>query len=314
MEATARPEAQVIRSRTLRGAAARSVAFVCAVASLCSFHLPALAAEPAYSFRNPFHPEQCDRAVVFADRLLARDPASKRGRLIRAEGLLCKGLDDDPWALDEAFALLRLLAADEPHNFFVRLELADAERKRFPLSDEAESSLRQTEALLRSAEVGAARRELEAHVSENQAAMERRAARILPLVDERWTQYTAGTLTAAGMAQLVSLLVLLGPGGVDDAERSLDGFLATYPDAALATVYRGEVLWARGALRESEAVYRNAERLLCGSGQVKLSHDCLLARGRLQHLGRLDGKRPHGELSVGHRHERRTTMKHIRPP
>lgn len=266
--------------------APRLVALAVVIASASSLTLPASAVEPAYSFRNPFHPEQCERAIRFADRLLEREPANRRGRLIRAEGYLCKGLNDDPVALDQAIFLLSQSVAEQPDNFFARLELADAEYKRFPLSGRAEAALEQLGDLLHSDRLGAARHELESHVTEKRAAAERRVARTLPLLQRYGAHYQADTLPPPAMAELVSLLVLTGTDGVARAAQLLDAFLARHPDATLATLYRGEILLARGAVFDARSLYREAANQLCRANAPQQRHDCSLARRRITELER----------------------------
>ncbi|MFI5364029.1 MAG: hypothetical protein ACHQ4J_00245 [Candidatus Binatia bacterium] len=203
--------------------------------------------------------------------------------MILAEGWLCKGLDDNPAALDLAIDLLRQRVAEEPSNFFARLELADAIRKRYPLSGEAQSALRQAGGTLASADVGAAREELAQYVHENSAAIEQQRLHTLPLVESRLAELKAGTLSPADMAGLVILLADTGPDGVGYAQRSLETYLAVRPDDMLATLYQAEILRARGKVQRCPPLYSKAVALLCHD-DTPPSSACALARWRLEQL------------------------------
>ena len=172
-------------------------------------------AQRAFSYHSPFHPEECEHALHFAPQ----HADSRRARLILSEGLLCRGLQDDPAALDAAIAHLRTIAAEEPANFFVQLDLADALRKRFPLSDAAETQLRSVRALLDRSDVGAARAELTTYIDENLAAVIEYRARLLPLLEHSRAAFTAGTLPAAEVRDLISLLSLTGSDGLSQANQ-----------------------------------------------------------------------------------------------
>lgn len=142
-----------------------------AAAVVLGFNASAAIADPAYSYRSPFHPEQCEKAIVAGRRAVAADAENRRARLILAEGLLCRGLQGDSQALDAAIALLEQTVTDEPANFFAQLELADALRQRSPVSEQAERALQHARDLLAAADVGAARQELAAYIDENLAAV-----------------------------------------------------------------------------------------------------------------------------------------------
>lgn len=263
-----------------------AAAIIAGAALFTSLFLPpALAAQPAYSFQSPFSAEQCDRAIVAARQELTRDGSRSHGRLLLAEGLLCRGLEDDPTALDSAAEILRQIVRDEPANFFAQLELADALRKRFPLSDEAQTMLGRARQLLDGTDVGAARQRLAQYIDDNLAAMAEQHARTLPLVQTRAAALATGTLPPADMAGFVILLAQTGPDGVVQAERSLETYLTRHYDDMLATLYRAELLRAGGAAERARPLYADAEARLCHAGTVQ-SSECSLARWRLEQLDR----------------------------
>lgn len=57
---------------------------------------------------------------------MQRTPNEGRARLIRAEALLCRGLEDDREALDEAIDGFTDVVGREPENFFARLYLGES--------------------------------------------------------------------------------------------------------------------------------------------------------------------------------------------
>lgn len=242
-------------------------------------------AEPAYSFHSPFHPQQCDRAIDAGHRQLDRDPSDGTGRMLVAEGLLCRGLEDDPGALDAAIGMLRQIAADQPAHFFAQLELADALRKRFPLSDDAQAALLRARDLLQTADVGAARQELTDYIDENLAAVAQHRAGALPFLEESAQRLATNTLSPAEMAGFISVLAQTGPEGLLGAEQRLDTYLMRHTDDALATLYRAELLRGRVLPETSRRLYAEAEARLCDRPRAEAeSPECRLARSRERQL------------------------------
>jgi tetratricopeptide (TPR) repeat protein len=201
--------------------------------------------------------------------------------MLVAEGLLCEGLEDNPAALDAAARMLRRLVADEPLNFFAALDLADALRKRFPLSDEAQAALRRARQLLANADVGAARRDLTDYIDENLAAIAQQRATLLPLLRGKANALESGRLSASDMADSVILLSETGRDGIEQAERDVDVYLALHPGDTLGTLYRAEILRLEGQDAQSLPLYAEAARGLCVAGAVPSSY-CSLARWRLK--------------------------------
>jgi hypothetical protein len=229
--------------------------------------------------------------------------------MILAEGLLCRGLDDDPEALDAAAVLLRNVAAEEPANFFAQLELADALRKRFPLSDEAWSAARHALEMLGRADVGAARPDLTGYLTENLAAMDAQRRQAAPALARHAAGLAAGTLSPAEIREYLNLLVLTGPEGLTRAAAAVDAYLARQCDDALATLYRGEIARGRASRSESRSLYAAAQARLCRSDATAVeAAECELARWRLQQLERTvdrDGWRAARALAAAERRELR---------
>jgi hypothetical protein len=259
----------------------------------------------AFSFRNPFNPQQCERAIGAGKQALAQDEPSSGARMLLAEGLLCRGLEDDPWALDAAISLFRRTVAQEPSNFFAQLELADALRKRFPLSDEAWTALQRVEGMLPNADVGAARGELAEYVDENLAAMANSRARTLPLLPVERAALATGIISPSDMAAFLSQLALTGPDGVREAEDSLEKYVARHGDDETAALQRAEILRGTVDPSASRALYAAAAARLC-SPVTPEHRECAQAKWRLEQVERTLARG--GEAQIARpppKHERR---------
>jgi hypothetical protein len=126
------------------------------LAAISSWLLASLAwaqAPAAPSFRSPFHPDECVPAILEAERQLGMSPGALRWERILAQGFLCLGLKDDPAALDRAAAIFRAVLAKAPKDIQAQLGLADALRKRAPLSPEALAELNRAKQFCRSSVV-----------------------------------------------------------------------------------------------------------------------------------------------------------------
>jgi tetratricopeptide (TPR) repeat protein len=251
----------------------------------------ALAAEAAYSFRSPFHPQQCDHAVAAGQRLLQRAPTSE-ARVLLAEGLLCRGLDeDDPWALEEAIEMFRRVLADEPGSFFALLDLADALRGRFPLSEEARTAMIRVRDALGNADVGDARESLAEYIDDNLATFADQRRHALPLLQTWAAALAADSLSSADIPGFVSLLAQTGPEGLRRAEDGLDRYLAMGRDDTLVTFYRAEISRGRATPERLRLMYEQIAARSCGSDPSTQAAQCSVARLRLSQLRRLTNRR-----------------------
>jgi hypothetical protein len=223
------------------------------------------AVEAGYSFRTPFHEEQCERAARFAERKRARSPTSSRGPLIAAEALLCEGLDDDPWALDAAIAALRQVAARRPGDFFAQLDFADALRKRFPCSAEALQALERARTLLARTDLGAAQAEMSAYIAENAAAVAQQRGRALALLEAHKLAVANQPVVASDTNEVAAALALTGLPGLQRAREMSDRYVAQHPDDSAATLLRAEL--SRGCVspQESHALFVQVRQHLCPS-------------------------------------------------
>ena len=245
------------------------------------------AAEPlsaaSYSYATPFHPTQCRAAIGAGCKALERNPSDRRARLILAEGFLCAGLQDDAWALDAAISRLERIIADEPANFFARLDLADAVRMRYPLSDAAHDTLAMADDLLDDADIGAAGPDLRRYVRQNIRGLE--AARSV----------ASGSLTAAGEpspigAQPLSLaalarstqLALTGPSAATQVQSVLDAHLRRTPNDPLAFLLSAELQLGRAPRETVRDLYQKAKAMLCID--VRYPTQCDLATRRIKQL------------------------------
>ena len=241
-------------------------------------------ASAAIKLGASFHPQQCGVALRFAEQRLATNGNRERALSIRAEALLCLGLLDDPAALDQAIAALSQLTEAEPDNFFLRYDLAQALAKRFFLGQAAQQAFVDAQRLVRSADVGAARPELESELREDLDRLEQDQQHFLPILGEQAPAFTDGQLSSHEAGQYLALLAQTGPEGL---ERALSAFDSPGPyrdDAIVRTLYRAEVLRGRVADGGIANLYRAAEMRLCGSESAADRQGCRLARSRLEDL------------------------------
>ncbi len=262
------------------------------------------AGEPAYSFRNPFHPYQCEEALAFGRRQLQRDPSNARARLIVAEGYLCLGLEGDPWALDTSIDLLQQIIAERPDNWFARVELADAIRKRFPLSEAALTALKELRTALPTAPiVDRERAALTEYFDENAAALEENRARLLPLVRE----LADTALSSARAAERAGILVQCGDDGARAALQQIEAVLLHEADNGLLAFYRAEAQVGRVSPTRAHELFRAAAHELCEA--TPENADCWRPRLRLQQLARFTDGQEEPERATDGLHVRRRRIR-----
>lgn len=163
-------------------------------------------ASATLTYQNPFHPAQCERAIAAAQSALSADARDARARAMLAQGLLCRGLtQDDPWALSAAVQSFEAQLRDDPGSFFTQLYVAEALRRRFPLSDAVPTAFARAVIVLSTADVGAARGELAAYVEQAGAEARRYREQFLPLLHTRLAALSAGEIsTAQQLGELVT--------------------------------------------------------------------------------------------------------------
>ncbi len=262
------------------------------VVSLCG---GATATWASLTYSNPFHPDQCEIALATGEQALARNPEDARARQIVAEALLCRGLErDDPWALDAALGAFQAQLSAHPDDFFAQLYAAEALRRRFPLADEAPIAFERAQAALATADVGAARTELGAHLRESLAALNAHRQQFLPLLRARTAALQHGSLAPGQVVDLLTLLVQTGPTGIDRALAILAAELVRQPNLALDTFYRAEILRGRESPQALMRLYRAAAAALCEAPPATPLNECQRARWRLEQLEATAGQREGG--------------------
>lgn len=250
---------------------AMSFSATCALASL--------------SYANPFHPEQCDLAVAAAERALSDNQADARARQILAEGLLCRGLtQDDPWALEAAMRGFEERLSADASDFFAQLYLAEALRRRFPLSDDVPVAFERAIAVVAHADVGSAREELSIHLRGALGAVRLHREQFLPTLQRLQDQRGHGELSWGQLGAFVTLLAHTGPSGLRRALSELDAQLARHQNPAFDAFYRAELLRGTQARAEVAALYRAAAEGLCGPRGSSQGTECQRARWRIDQL------------------------------
>jgi hypothetical protein len=247
-------------------------------------------ARASITYQNPFHPQQCDLAIAAARQAFNTDQNDRRSREVLAQGLLCRGLRDDPWALDAAIRELERLLAEDDRDFFSRLYLAEAMRRRFPLSEEAVKAFVLASGTLPAADVGAARADLAAHIEGSLRALQAHGDQFRPRLERLLAQEAMGALTREQLPEIAVLLAQTGPGGVDRALAILDAHRAEHQDPAFATFYRAELLRGRITRKEATRLYRSAETVLCDDRAPAREDECSRARWRLRQLAGTEGR------------------------
>lgn len=254
------------------------------VVSTLTTHASTEMSTPVFSFNNPFHPQQCGKAIQFARLRLRQAPTAIDAQMLLAEGLLCSGLADDPTALDGAIRILKRIVRRAPTNFFAQLGLADALRKRFPLSDDALLSLARAQELSRQSDLGEGRQELMNYIRENRAAIDAYRSQHLPsLLRARMPSPIAWSDEDLG--RIPSLMAQRGPQGQMAAVRALKAYSTRHPNDVRTHFYRTEVLRGRAADLVSTRHYKALYQALCSNPEVdSKTPECSVIRLRLSQL------------------------------
>ncbi|MFI5397562.1 MAG: hypothetical protein ACHQ9S_18655 [Candidatus Binatia bacterium] len=235
-------------------------------------------------YQTPFGPEQCDLALAKAQRLRHAGSNDLRARLMRAEALLCRGVQDDPAALDLAITGFERVVAQEPLNFFARLYLAEAVRERFPSSDAARAAFAEAQRALDRADVGAAHPSLAAHIAQSIREITEQLQRSAVAIHDSETAIATGNASPHAVGEWSMLVARTGSAGLERAVVRLDTYAAEHPDPILG-FYRAEMLRDRLPKSILGTLYRAAEERLCAEGgDVTDRQTCLLARWRLEQL------------------------------
>jgi hypothetical protein len=244
---------------------------------------PALAVQPTYSFRSPFDPQQCDLATRAGQAAVRQKPESMKARLLLAEGLLCAGLDGNPFALEDAVAQLRDIVAEDPANLYAQLEYADALRKQFPASVEAYSTLVRVRRTLKVADIGAARPDLGQYIAENLGAIRDQRARNAEFLLPRESHAADGTLPKEEALRAVALLAEMGAHGRRRAEKLIGTIAARGEETGALKLMRVDLLIPRLEPEHAVALYSEAAAHACAGAE---SDACSMVQQRLANICR----------------------------
>lgn len=236
-------------------------------------------------YPNPFTPEQCELAIRHAERLRNQTPDDSVFQRMRAEGLLCLGLADDPEALDLAIDGFSQVIRREPLSFFPWLYYAEAVRQRYPLSDEAVNAFVSARQVLVQADVGSVRTDLFTYIDESIEQIRRAKDHFSGLI---LTGETVTADTASGPSQIGDRLMLIartGPAGLRHALAMLDSYVATHPNTILSTFYRAELSRGIAGSQAIAALYSAASSFLCGNEcELDCATLCTISGTRLRYL------------------------------
>jgi hypothetical protein len=237
--------------------------------------------------RSPFHPEQCEMAIAHGRRRVAASDTPS-ARLTVAEGFLCAGLaGDDPWALEEAIALLRDIVAASPDHLFARLELADALRARYPLSEEALGQYEDAKRLLEPPACGAACGELAEHIDASVRALGRKRERLGRAGEPR--------RPPAETRRFAAHVTALAQSGIEGERRALellDDRARLSADRYLDTLQRAELLRGTRPREEIRGLYEAARHQLCRAENEGENREwCSLVQFRIEQLDRVSATR-----------------------
>jgi hypothetical protein len=194
---------------------------------------------------------------------------------------------DDPWALEEAIALLGDIVAASPDHLFARLELAEALRARYPLSAEALEQYEHARGLLEPRACGAACGELAEHIDASVRALSSKRERLGLAEGPR--RPPAATRP---FAEHVTALAQSGVEGQRRALELLDERARRSADLYLDTLNRAEILRGGRPREEIRGLYQAARHQLCEAENEGENREwCSLVQFRIEQLDRASAAR-----------------------
>lgn len=213
---------------------------------------------------------------------MANHQDTPRARLLLAQGYLCRGLGDDPAALDAAIDQLGALVEADPTDANTQLDLAEAMRKRYPLSHEAESALERVQALLSHDSVGAAHDLLAAHVRDNLDAVRKARSRAAALLADVREHPGASGDASSDVRLRAHLTAQTGADGRAEAESLLEDHLLVHPNDGNAAFQLAELLRGRANAERLQRLYEAAMHYLCAENRGgSPTAECTVALRRL---------------------------------
>jgi len=207
----------------------------------------------AETFRSPFHPDECLAAIAEARRQFAMHGTTLRWQRVLGQGFLCMGLKDGPLALDQAAATFRAVLAKDPDDLTAQVGLADAVRRRTPLSPDALAQLRKAQRLLAAHPQTAGPRYLDSYLAENVHALEQRRSQS----QNETTTQDGGQNREAQLSTRGQIETDLerGRGGYNSAHRHAIELLAAEGFRSSAVTWLAEVLYQRGHYAMAHAMF-----------------------------------------------------------
>lgn len=220
----------------------------------------------AVSFQNPFHADQCDRAIAYAMSRLGGSQDA-RAEEILAEGLLCRGLAGDDWALLEAIERFEVIVRRRPAAIHAWVSLAEARRRHASASLEALEATIAARHRLDTHTGDGASRALIRHLRENEMAMREQREALLGFLERMEPEAARGDLSPGDIQRVASAAGLLGGAGREAARRVLARHRATAradsPMPAMIEVLETELDRGREPVGEITTRYERAARELC---------------------------------------------------
>lgn len=281
MEATALLRSWLITSNR-RGGRTATFGLVCGLVFVpCS---PTLASSATYRYRGYFRIEQCGAAINLGHRLVRHDASSFRGSIILAEGLLCRGVHGDDWALEDSITLLREIVTENPRDFFSTLALADALRERYPYSIDAEEVFERSRELVEDADLGAARGSFVEYIDTKRRDIERSRSSAAKRLLRTAASFERTSASTDGLGEFLLQLSRTGERGALQALERLDAYLPLGNDDPSALYYRAEILRGRATRAAVAKLYAKAIALDTPPKQKHSTKIAELAELRLRRL------------------------------
>lgn len=249
----------------------------------------------AISHLNPFHSDQCERAIRYATARLGGEQ-QLRAEEILAEGLLCRGLAGDDWALVEAIGRLTDIVRRRATAVYPAVYLAEAWRRHAPASERALEAARTAIALLQSGEDSMRNPTLVRHLENNAAAMRRQRAAVIEFLERMEPDTEARRLSPQDLQRVVAALTSIGSAGRERARMVLENHrVGTASESRMETTI--DMLAAgldRGAVPVDVVAERfgRAARELCENGRFEMEVQiCVTAEAQAAELHRIADER-----------------------
>lgn len=239
---------------------------------------------------TPFDSDQCATAIEWSGRVLSKDADNAIAQETHAEGLLCAGLADNVGALDRAVSELKALASRYPTDAFLKVYLAKALARRFPLSDEAVDAANDAIDTLNTADTGAARQPLFLLVAQQREELLAYRRLHGPELLARLAGLGSGTVQPEELGDTLLLLAQAGPTSLAAARQRLYDLSGSESPLLLTTFYRAELERDAAPTNELERLYKAAQDNICQSGSALYVRQCGIVAMRLAQISLARGQ------------------------